>query len=501
MPDRFRLAAVLRKRQFFWLVCGPLLVSASAQGQFGGDSPLSPSKFGNFQNDPKPRRVPHYEPTGTQPLVEVAVTGQKLVEESRIRAMLQTRVGRNHDPEMVQQDVRALVKSGLFHNVRTYRKEVPGGVSITFEVFERPLVQHIRYVGNQKKKEKHLNKQVGMKIGDPLNRFAVEEARRRLQQFYIESGFSEAQVTILEGHRPQDQGVVFQIVEGQRQRIWSTKFEGNTIASDARLRTQIQAKPGFRKLFGGNVVTDQIDQDLDRVTAYYRSLGFFRAQVTHRLEWNQERTWLTVVYAIQEGPRYTIRDIRFAGNEIFDTPRLASQTTTRAGEYFNLSKLQQDLTAIRDQYGGYGYIFADIDAEPRFLEEPGQLDIVYRISEGEQYRVGRVIVKIDGEENHTRHSVVLNRLSVRPGDIIDLREIRASERRLMASQLFLNDPAQGLIPSIEVKPPAETALARDPGPGGAPTTRGQSGPYYARRPALADVEIDYRRQPAPRSHP
>ena len=107
-------------------------------------------------------------------------------------------------------------------------------------------------------------------------------------------------------------------------------------------------------------------------------------------------------------------------------------------------------------------MFADVEAETKLFEQPGILDIVYHIEEGEQYRVGRIIVKIDGDERYTRRSVVLNRISMRPGDIFNLREIRNSERRLMASQLFLTDPAQGIAPSITVKPPDPETLARDP---------------------------------------
>ena len=95
-----------------------------------------------------------------------------------------------------------------------------------------------------------------------------------------------------------------------------------------------------------------------------------------------------------------------------------------------------DIQMLRDLYGSQGHIFADLEAQPRFLEEPGQLDLVYKIAEGEPFRVGQINVHIAGEFPHTRRNVVLNRLSLRPGDLIDIREIRNSERRLTASQLF-----------------------------------------------------------------
>ena len=98
-------------------------------------------------------------------------------------------------------------------------------------------------------------------------------------------------------------------------------------------------------------------------------------------------------------------------------------------------------------------LYADIKADPRFREEPGELDLSYQIREGEQFRVGKININIDGDPNHTRQDVILNRLSMRPGDVIDLRELRESERRLKSSQLFENNPAQGVSPKIVIQKP------------------------------------------------
>ena len=108
---------------------------------------------------------------------------------------------------------------------------------------------------------------------------------------------------------------------------------------------------------------------------------------------------------------------------------------------------------LRDLYGSQGYIYADIKADPRFREEPGELDLSYQIREGEQFRVGKINIHIDGDPDHTRQDVILNRLSMRPGDVIDLRELRESERRLKSSQLFENNPAQGISPKIIIQKP------------------------------------------------
>ena len=267
----------------------------------------------------------------------------------------------------------------------------------------------------------------------------------------------------------------------------------NTIASDARLKTQIKSKPGILWYFGGKTNNDQIQQDIERLTAYYRGLGFFKARVSREIELTESRKWMDVKFIIDEGPRYRIRSVRTVGNERFADGQLREKITLGEGEYFNLAKMRADLVTLRDHYGSQGYIAADINGNPTFLEEPGELDLVYKIAEGDQYRVGRIFVNIDGDHSHTRRKVVLNRLSFRSGDVVDIREIRNSERRLQASQLFLHNPAQGVTPKIVVKPlgPGQSRIASQPGSTSTAgsTSRGQS-PENSARAILIDVIVN-----------
>ena len=105
---------------------------------------------------------------------------------------------------------------------------------------------------------------------------------------------------------------------------------------------------------------------------------------------------------IDEGPRYRIRDMSVVGDEKFDAQQLLAQLKLKQGDYFNLDKMQLDENALRDAYGSQGHIFADIKASPRFLEEPGQLDLVYQIEEGDMFRVGKINIHVAGDSPHTR---------------------------------------------------------------------------------------------------
>jgi outer membrane protein insertion porin family len=420
---------------------------------------------------------PAAEKTPGQLIVDVQILGIAQVQEHTVQKYLHTRKDREFDPEQVQSDVRRLVTSGLFRDVRTYTRQVPEGVIVIYEVFERPRIKYVKHIGNRGMGEKKLNKEHGLKVGDALNGYSAEEGRRKIEELYHKQGFPKAQVTIMEGDKPKDQGLVYYINEGNLERIEQVEFRGNTVASDARLKTQIESKPGwFYYFFGGKIDREKLDSDSEKLTSYYRRLGYFRARVGRELDLDESGKWVTVRFVIDEGPRYVVRSVKIEGTEKFPETPLLGFMDIKPGEYFHQDKMNKDINTLVDLYGSKGYVFADVQADPRFLEEPGQLDLVYRVKEGEVFHVGDINVHIGGEYARTRDSVVLNRAgNIRPGDLADMREIRAWERRLKSSQLFETNPQMGDAPKVVLGNPsigAAGAIAR--GNGAPPTVRGQS---------------------------
>lgn len=416
-------------------------------------------------------------------VVDVRVAGNKSLSLEKILPHIRTRAGRPFDLELIEEDVRRLDHTRWFVNVKTYWQQAPNGRIVIFDVVERPLLQDVKFVGCYEIKKKTLQKEANIKAGDSVDPFVIEDARQKIEDYYHKNGFSRARVTLLEGDKSEDRRAIFLINEGSKQRVFWTSFIGNTIASDDRLRTVVKSKPPFLYLFGGELDRKQIDEDVQRLTAYYRGLGFFMARIGRELEFNEKGNWVTVTYVIDEGPRYKIRNVSVIGNTKYTSDELLADLRLKNAEYFNQSKMLADVTTLQDKYGGIGYVFADVKADPRFLEEPGQLDLIYNIKEGDRYRVGKINVNIKGENPHTQLNTVLNRLSIKPGDIVDIRKIRASEIALKRSQLFENNPATGNPPKIVFSPPgleeeddAKTEVADRPNGGSpkGPKFRGQS---------------------------
>ncbi len=395
-------------------------------------------------------------------MVDVRFVGNRGVSDQKLRTLIQTRADRAFESRLVQADVRRLFNSGLVRDVQVLTQVTRGGVVVTFEVFERPTIRSVLFIGNRVVNDKNLLGESGLSIGSALNSYAVEDGRRKLQEFYREKGLPQATVTIIKGTEPGQEDVVYYVTEGYQKKISEVRFVGNdpALATEARLKTKVKTKPGFlRWVYGGEVKLGQIDEDCESITAYYRSLGFFQTRVGRQLDFDNSRQWLTVTFVIDEGPRYVIRSLQIEGHSVFSKETIAEQLSLTSGDYFNLAKMGNDVRALKDLYGTYGYIYTRVTPDPRFTEQAGELDLLLTITEGEQFRVGKINVHVNGLLPHTRHDVILNRLSFVPGELVDSRQVRTSERLLKRSQLFVNSPAMGTPPRIVIESPTLNSTA------------------------------------------
>ena len=88
---------------------------------------------------------------------------------------------------------------------------VAEGMVVIFQVVERPTLRYVRYVGNNQFNSRTLRKKAEIDVGDAMDPYVVEEARRRIESHYHEKGYEAARVTTVEGSKPGDKWAVFLI--------------------------------------------------------------------------------------------------------------------------------------------------------------------------------------------------------------------------------------------------------------------------------------------------
>ena len=402
--------------------------------------------------------------SGDKVVRAVRIIGNKQIETERILQLLQTRQDGVFEEQTVLSDVRRLYEFRAFKTVRDQIEEdAQGGVTVTFYVEELPLISNVIFHGNKRINDRELRGRAGLAKDDALNESAIESSRRRLLDYYREEGFNQAAIETLVGFEgnpanglePDPSAVVFRINEGEKERIADIKFTGNTIVSASRLSKVIQSRDPMFEVgyYIGNVADmNKIDQDVEILTKYYRNLGYLTAQVDRVLEYSESLKWVTITFIINEGPRYSVNKIRFTGNKYIDENSFRIGLNLKEGAPFNQSLMNQDISDITYSYGSLGFIYAEVTPELRWIAAENQVDLVYKIEEGDRWKVGQIFVEIDGEPNLMRESTMLNLIDLVEGQYIDRRALEMNRRRLLRSELLETNTTIADPPDLRVVP-------------------------------------------------
>lgn len=450
-----------------------LLLASPAAAQFGGGMGGGGGGGAAPPGIEKPRFRDHVmeqgglsvrRETGDKVVRVVRIVGNRQIETERILQLLRTRADRVFDEQTVLADVRRLYEFRAFQTVRdSVEEDGQGGVTVTFTVEEFPLISDVKFHGNKAIGDRELRGRAGIVKEDPLNNAAIESTRRRLLDYYHEQGFGLVSIDSViglsanpaEGIAADPNAVIYRINEGPKERIWSIRIEGNTVVGEDRLKKVIQSRGPMLNVgyyIGNTANLEKIDSDVDVLAAYYQNLGYLTARVDRLLEYDASGKWLTVTFVIDEGPQFSVNEIRIAGNRFIDEASLREGLSLKAGEALNGTRMNADVSDITYAYGSLGFIYAEVKAEIRWIDSPNSVDVVYQIEEGDRWKVGHIYVEIDGEPNLMREYTMLNYLDLVEGQFIDRRTLEMNRRRLLRSELLETNPTIADPPDLRVVP-------------------------------------------------
>ncbi|MFI4847559.1 MAG: outer membrane protein assembly factor [Gimesia chilikensis] len=399
-----------------------------------------------------------------QSIFDVRVEGNESIPALAILQKTKIQRGRPATRDMVLEDVRLLFATRWFASVVPVYRQTEQGLVLVYKVKERPIVEKVEFRGYKKIKIKRLQATTGLKVGSPFDIAANQESVNRIKQLYVERGYRFAEVKLLKGGDPNDREVIFEIKEGPKVVVSGIKFRGNKFVSDGVLKTKLLTKkaPLGMSFFGGKYDPATIQDDLISLKQYYNGLGFFDVKIDEKIGYNKDKSRVQVEYTINEGKRYKIRDIMIEGNRIFSEEEIREDIKLAAGEYFNSRTLAADVEKLSERYGELGHLFAKVTPQPRFLEAPGEVDLVYSINEDKPYRIRKITAHISGDNPRTKSSVLLNPMMVAPGDLANQRLIAKSKRRIEGNQVFQKGPQDGpRINVTRVNPEREMLASRE----------------------------------------
>jgi outer membrane protein insertion porin family len=369
----------------------------------------------------------------------IEVSGNHQIEATTVRGTLVTRVGELLSAEHVQDDVTAVFALGFFDNVEVDADPVgPDGVVVTYRVTELPVVTKMTFRGNKKVIEETLKETVtGLEEGAFLNPQQLLRVRKAMLAKYESEGYRRAtvvpvqQITVApDGGRTAE--LTFVIDEGEKTKIRDIEFEGNEAFSDRTLRRRLKSKERFwltSWLTDSGVYREaDVAEDLLRVEDYYQDAGYFDVQVSEPdLDLSDDRRWLTLTYPVKEGRRYDFGEISYHHNDKVPEDVLTAGLAMQSGRTYNRSLIRKDVATLTDRLGEHGYAFAQVTPQVHPRPDDGQVDVAFRIDEGNQVRIRRINVT---GNTKTRDKVIRREVRQQEGEIINTSLLRRSFQRI-----------------------------------------------------------------------
>ncbi|MEO0454812.1 MAG: outer membrane protein assembly factor BamA [Verrucomicrobiota bacterium] len=369
--------------------------------------------------------------------IEIEFAGSQSVDRSLILSNMRTTIGQPYSPAAVQEDVRNLYATGQFVNLRIFDEPLGDGVKVVLIVQPKPVIKQIIVTGADRISEKRVRKEMKSKAGEPLSEQQVAEDARNVRIYYHEKGFPDATVEYKFDVNEQIGRAVVTITvdEGSKSYVRDVNFVGNDSFETKELRKLFKTRKKNLLFFlnkSGIFREEWFDEDLKKLRAFYQDNGYIDFAVKD-IQYDQaEEDVLDITITIFEGIQYRVGSMSFESNTIFSREQIlsrlrATEGTINEGGVFSPSGLQSSVSAINTLYGERGYIDASSVPERQPNIETGKMDILYRINEGEQAYVQKIIIQ---GNNETKDKVLRRELALAPGDIYDTVRVDASKLRL-----------------------------------------------------------------------
>ena len=385
--------------------------------------------------------------------VEVKVTsieirGNKRIELPAIAGRLTLKPGDPYTPENVRGQIKILYESGFFEDVQVETESGAGGVALSFLVREKPFITEIVFDGNQALSDDKLKEKITIKSQAFLDQPQAKASAEKIRLAYQGDGYFNCRVTPIVQTLDEDRKrLTFFVKEGDKARVKTVNFEGLHGATKNEM-FKVMATREWIPWYGlvtqlklpsfvsdaGVLKREEMSNDAERIKEILLNKGYLNARVgLPAVDLSDDGKWFVISYTVLEGEPFTIGEIGFRGNTVFEDPELREGLKMKQGEIFQRQKLRDEITRLNDLYGSRGYSFADVSPNVIPNNEERTAAIILTIKEGEMMRIRQI--NIHGNEK-TKDNVIRRELRVDEQDVINTPALKRSFQRLNNLNFF-----------------------------------------------------------------
>ena len=246
------------------------------------------------------------------------------------------------------------------------------------------LIADIAIKGNKKTDSGAIMRHITSQPGDSYD---PAQLRKDLKNIFQMGFFDDVQIE----ENDTDQGKKITFMVKEKAVIGQVTIDGAKEIKEKNVKDVISVSQNTI------INTKQVRTSVENIRKLYREKGYYGTEVNAKLTYPKPDR-VNIRFAIKEGKKVYIKEIKFVGNKTFKDKELLKIISTSEKGFFSFITesgllkrdiAEQDAARIAAFYHNHGYIEAKV-AEPEIRHKGEWLYIVFDIAEGDRYRVGTI---------------------------------------------------------------------------------------------------------------
>ncbi len=329
-----------------------------------------------FANDDSP---------GIKNIKEIALVSQAGKPYENLKEELSKLRGNRFSAKAIRAAVEFLYQSGKFSNITVQSDEVqnglsaetPGGLLITFTVYEKLKTGTVEWTGNKMFPTQRLAEAIKLKEDMELLPGTPDDIEKQLTAFYQQEGYFKARATVSIRPMTTPDRILLSIAidEGDQSTIGSIAFSGDTGIDPATLLESLRIHPGF--YYSKETVQNYINELLP---LYFRS-HFLNVKIKEAVVHPGPSDRVDIEIPVEAGPRIFTR-FSFKGPRHYLTFTLLNQILIETEKSIAESTLEESKNRLVEFYQNEGYPLVEVGVKTESSSQGKIVSAVFYITEG-----------------------------------------------------------------------------------------------------------------------
>lgn len=369
----------------------------------------------------------------------IEITGQKKIEKEAILARLKSKIDEKYLEENIAEDIKILFKMGFFVQIEVSKSEQDGKTVLEYHMVEKPTIAEISFEGNEDQKGDDLEEQLTIKQYEILNYDKIKESVLKLEKFYEEKGFYLVKIepVVTEVKKDETVNLKFVITENDKVKVKKITFIGNKNLKENFLKDRLLTQEAgfFTGLSSsGSFKQEAFERDLQILKFKYWNLGYLQVKIDRPLvSVTPDKKSIYITYYIEEGQQYSVGEVDFTGDVIFEKSELLEVVKIKDNGIFSVEVMQADILNLQAKYGDLGYAFANVIPRYGFDDKEKKVNLVFEFEKGNKVYFGEINVV---NNSKTRDKVVRRELKIREGELYNETRKRQSQENVQRLGFF-----------------------------------------------------------------